>query len=114
MANPSASPGPGNQPRGLFRTLGDDVQTVVGDMQRSGVRRTFSQTFADLEAFYLTNERKERLQTMGRARRTIYLGAWLLHAMFLKLTPARRVADYPIPLTRPSGCHKTAHLHSQP
>ena len=91
MANPSASPGPGNQPRGLFRTLGDDVQTVVGDMQRSGVRRTFSQTFADLEAFYLTNERKERLQTMGRARRTIYLGAWLLHAMFLKLTPARRV-----------------------
>lgn len=91
MSNPPPPPRPGQQPTGVFRTIGDDLQTVLGDVRRSGLRRTVSQTLADLETFYLSSARQERLKTMGRFRRSLYLVAWLLHAMFLKLTPARRV-----------------------
>jgi sigma-B regulation protein RsbU (phosphoserine phosphatase) len=74
-----------------MRTLTRDTRRVFGEAWRGGFRRAVAQTFEDLEAFYLSEERQQRLAGMGRARRWLYLGAWLLKSLFLNLTPARRV-----------------------
>ena len=81
---------PQQEPR-LIRTLRKDVPAVWKEVRRVGVRRTFSRSFADLQEFYLTTHRRDRLAGMGPVKRTLYLGLWLLKALFLKLTPPRRL-----------------------
>jgi sigma-B regulation protein RsbU (phosphoserine phosphatase) len=81
---------PQQEPR-LIRTLRKDVPAVWDEVRRVGVRRTFSRSFADLQEFYLTTHRRDRLAGMGLVKRTLYLGLWLLKALFLNLTPARRL-----------------------
>jgi len=81
---------PQQEPR-LIRTLRKDVPAVWEEIRRVGVRRTFSRSFADLQEFYLTTHRRDRLAEMGVVKRTLYLGLWLLKALFLKLTPPRRL-----------------------
>ncbi|HEY7791837.1 MAG TPA: PP2C family protein-serine/threonine phosphatase [Vicinamibacterales bacterium] len=78
------------EPR-LFRTLRQDVGVVWNDIGRIGIRQTFRRSLSDLEAFYLTTHRRDELAAMGRGQRAIYLLLWLLKALFLKLTPARRL-----------------------
>src|SRR6266496_2656687 len=75
----------------LIHTLGRDVQHLWNDLIRTGFRRTVKRTFADLEEFYLSASSRERLVGMRRGRRVLYLTAWLVKSLFLKLTPARRV-----------------------
>jgi hypothetical protein len=72
----------------LIRTLGKDIGVVWEQVGRVGVKQTFSRSFADLREFYLTTHRRDRLAGMGRVKRTLYLGLWLLKALFLKLTPS--------------------------
>lgn len=55
------------------------------------MRRAVKRTFEDLEAFYLSEEKRQRLAGMGLLRRWLYLSAWLLKSLFLRLTPTRRV-----------------------
>ncbi|MGE5243179.1 MAG: PP2C family protein-serine/threonine phosphatase [Betaproteobacteria bacterium] len=81
---------PPQEPR-LLPTLRKDVGLVWKEMGRAGVRQTFGRLNADLQEFYLTTHRRDRLAGMGRVRRTLYLAAWLLKALFLKLTPPRRL-----------------------
>jgi sigma-B regulation protein RsbU (phosphoserine phosphatase) len=75
----------------LIRTLTRDTRRVFGETRRRGFRRAGARTFEDLEAFYLSEERRQRLAGMGRLRRWLHRGAWLLKSLFLNLTPARRV-----------------------
>jgi len=82
---PSAS-----EPR-LFDTLKQDVGRVRADVRREGLRASARRTFAELEAFYLSAKRRQRLAGMGAVRRWIYFAVWLLKSLFLRLTPARRV-----------------------
>ncbi|MDE3155696.1 MAG: serine/threonine-protein phosphatase [Acidobacteriota bacterium] len=86
-----ASTGSSQQEPRLFHTLGKDVREVWEDVGRVGVRQTVRRSFSDLEEFYLTTHRRDRLAGMGRVKRTLVLWAWLLKALFLKLTPARRL-----------------------
>lgn len=79
-----------SEPR-LLRTIREDVRTVHADLRRKGFRRTFRQTLGELEEFYLSSERKQRLAGMGPVRRWFYFAGWLLKSLFLKLTPARRI-----------------------
>ncbi len=81
---------PQQEPR-LIRTLRKDVPAVWGEVRRVGVRRTLNRSFADLQEFYLTTPRRERLAGMGAVKRTLYLWLWLLKALFLKLAPPRRL-----------------------
>jgi hypothetical protein len=81
---------PPQEPR-LIRTLGQDVRVVWKEVRRVGVKRTFSRSFAELQEFYLTTHRRDRLAGMGPVKRAVYLGLWLLTALFLKLSPARRI-----------------------
>lgn len=78
------------EPR-LFGTLWHDVGEVWKDISRIGLRQTFRRSLDELEDFYLTTHRRDALAAMGRVRRTIALTLWLLKALFLKLTPPRRL-----------------------
>lgn len=78
------------EPR-LLHSVGRDVRDVVVDVHRTGVRATIRDTRSRLETFYLTTERQGRLAGMGRAKRFLFLSAWLLKSLYFKLTPARRI-----------------------
>jgi hypothetical protein len=66
----------------LIRTLTRDTRSVFGETRRQGFRRAGARTLEDLEAFYLSEERRQRLAGMGRLRRWLHRGAWLLRASF--------------------------------
>ncbi len=73
----------------LGKTLRRDIRRVLGEAWRRGIPRAVARTFEDLERFYLSEERQKRLTGMGRARRWLHLGAWLLKSLFQNLSPAR-------------------------
>ncbi len=75
----------------LIPTLTRDTRRVFGEAWRGGFPRSVARTFEDLEAFYLSDERRRRLAGMGLVRRWLYFGAWLFKSLFMKLSPARRV-----------------------
>src|SRR3954470_13754181 len=75
----------------LIRTLGIDIRTVWDQVGRVGVQQTLSGSFNDLREFYLTTHRRDRLAGMGRFKGSLYLALWLIKALFLKLTPPRRL-----------------------
>lgn len=75
----------------LLQTLGRDVRDVVVDVKRAGFKVTFRRTFVELENFYLSTHRQNRLAGMWPVRRWLFLSAWLLKSLYLKLTPSRRV-----------------------
>jgi len=75
----------------FFKTLGDDFRQTWSELHRTGLKASIGRTFADLQAFYLSTEHKDRLAGMGRGKRWLYLTLWLLKSLFLKLTPTRRV-----------------------
>jgi serine phosphatase RsbU (regulator of sigma subunit) len=79
-----------NDPR-LFRTLRSDVRHVTSDVLKGGIRREIDGTLGALERFYLSNDARTRLASMGRLRRWLHRAWWLLKGMLLKLTPPRRV-----------------------
>jgi sigma-B regulation protein RsbU (phosphoserine phosphatase) len=75
----------------LLRTFGRDVRDVVVGVKRAGFKATVRRTFSELENFYLSTHRQTRLAGMRPARRWLFLTAWLLKSLYLKLTPSRRV-----------------------
>ncbi len=81
---------PQQEPK-LLPTLGRDVRDVVVDVHRAGLKATIRRSFTDLEDFYISTHRQTRLASMRPARRWLFLSAWLLKSLFLKLTPSRRV-----------------------
>lgn len=70
----------------MWPTLRGDVREV-----RANWRASLRETLADLDAFYLDEERRRRLGKMGWLKRWALRTWWLFKALFFKLTPARRV-----------------------
>jgi sigma-B regulation protein RsbU (phosphoserine phosphatase) len=75
----------------LLETLGQDARHLWDDVNRTGLKRTINRTFFDLQEFYLGAHSRDRLLRMRKIRRAIFLVAWLLKSLLLKLTPARRL-----------------------
>jgi hypothetical protein len=75
----------------LWDTLKQDWRYVRDDV-RPGWRAMFETTMAELKEFYLTPEHRQRLARTNRLWRWVSLGWLLLKSLFLKLSPARRVA----------------------
>lgn len=77
------------------RRLPEDLKslgrTFAADLRTSGVSRSLRRDLKDLYDFYLDDERKGRLREMGRVRRALFLAAYLLRSLFLRLTPPRRL-----------------------
>jgi len=72
-----------SEPR-LSKTLGEDIRH--GDLVR-----TLRRDWDELKEFYLDQDRKQRLQVLGRLKRFFVMSWWLLKALLLRLTPLRRV-----------------------
>jgi sigma-B regulation protein RsbU (phosphoserine phosphatase) len=68
----------------LFKTFLDDINRV-------NIRRSFKTDWNELKEFFITEQRKKKLQHMSRFRRWLYTVGWLLKGLFLRLTPFRRL-----------------------
>lgn len=83
-------PPPPPEPR-LLATLGRDVKQVISDTRRAPHRAAIGRTLTDLETFYISPARRERLARAGLIRRWLMRLWWLFTGLLMKLTPARRV-----------------------
>lgn len=80
----------GREP-GITKTLIADFKEFFHDIFGGEVKRPVSRSFKELREFYLDEERRKRLASMGRIKRWLLTSLWLLKAMLLKLSPVRRV-----------------------
>ncbi|MCH7515811.1 MAG: PP2C family protein-serine/threonine phosphatase [Bacteroidetes bacterium] len=72
-----------NEPR-IGKTLRDDIHQVK-------IKDELGTEYRSLKDYYLTEERKKKLETMGKFKRFFIIPWWLLKALFFKLTPFRRI-----------------------
>lgn len=61
------------------------------DLSRGDFRQTMHRDYKELKDFFLDDDRKARLKRMNWFKRGLFTFGWLLKALFLKLTPARRL-----------------------
>jgi len=73
------------------KTIRGVGRTVFDDLRRSDFRTVLHRDLRDLYRFYIDEERRARLERMGRVRRSILIFIWILKSMILKLTPVRRI-----------------------
>lgn len=66
-------------------------QTIRSDFRQTKIKEEFKSEYKDLKQYFLTKERKEKLAKMNAFKRFFVLPWWLLKAMYLKLTPFRRI-----------------------
>ncbi len=83
------APGTAPPDKPLWDTLKQDWRYVRDDV-RPGWRTMLRTTMAEIKEFYLTPEHRQRLASMGKVPRGLWMTGWLLKSLFLKLTPLRR------------------------
>ncbi|MBN1407405.1 MAG: PP2C family protein-serine/threonine phosphatase [Calditrichaceae bacterium] len=66
-------------------------RTIVDDFKKGNLRKGIRRDYKDMKEFFINDERKKRLLTMGRFKRWFYMSWWLLKGLFFNLTPIRRV-----------------------
>jgi len=66
-------------------------KTVWEDIRRGRFRKDIKYDYEELKEFFLTEDRKERLKSMGRVKRWVFIIFWLLKSLIFKLTPTRRL-----------------------
>ena len=66
-------------------------QTLKNDLREVHFKRDFIREYKELKNFYLTEEKKARLESMGKFHRFFYQLFWLVKSLFLNLTPFRRI-----------------------
>jgi len=72
-----------NDPK-IGKVLRDDIHQIR-------ISRDFNQEMRELKQFYISEEKKKRLEQMGMFSRWLHMILWILKSMFLKLTPFRRL-----------------------
>jgi len=68
----------------IGRTIRDDLHSVK-------IKDDFSGEYKDLKEYFLTDDRKEKLKSMGGFKKFFILPWWLLKSLYFKLTPFRRL-----------------------
>ncbi len=66
-------------------------ETVKTDIKESEITREVKYDLTDTLDFYLTEDQKIRMKSMGWFKKLIFIPAWLLRIMFFKLTRIRRL-----------------------
>ena len=61
------------------------------DLRRGDFSQTMHRDYKELKDFFLDDNRKARLKEMKWLKRVLFTFGWLIKALFLKLTPARRL-----------------------
>lgn len=66
-------------------------KVIRDDLRRKDFKRTLRRDFEELKEFFIDDERKKRLKEMRPLKRWFFTAGWLLKALLMKLTPARRL-----------------------
>jgi hypothetical protein len=66
-------------------------QVFFEDLRRTPFSRAYIDELKDLYRFYLDEESRTRLASMGRVRQAFVLLGWTAKSLLLKLSPARRI-----------------------
>jgi sigma-B regulation protein RsbU (phosphoserine phosphatase) len=77
------------RPREKDSNLG---QVFIRDLKQTRLQRDYLRELRDLYHFYLDDERRSKLDQMGRVRRAFSLLVWTGKSLLLKLSPPRRLA----------------------
>jgi sigma-B regulation protein RsbU (phosphoserine phosphatase) len=67
------------------------AHTLRSDFRRTKIKDEFRSEYKDLKQYFLTEDRKKKLQTINVFKKIFLLPWWLLKAMYFKLTPFRRI-----------------------
>jgi serine phosphatase RsbU (regulator of sigma subunit) len=65
--------------------------TILNDIRRGDFRSSVSRDFRDMKSFYIDEERKRRLDSMGRFRKFFWMIGLGFKSLYFKLIPARRI-----------------------
>lgn len=66
-------------------------KTLKNDFRTTEFKKSLAYDLNEAKEYYLNKEQLARLERMGALKRWLYSTAWLLKALFLKLTSARRI-----------------------
>ncbi|NWG29647.1 MAG: serine/threonine-protein phosphatase [Ignavibacteriaceae bacterium] len=66
-------------------------QTIRSDFRQTKITQEFKSEYKDLKQYFLTQERKQKLEQMSSIKKLFVLPWWLLKAMYFRLTPFRRI-----------------------
>ncbi|MBT8382472.1 MAG: serine/threonine-protein phosphatase [Ignavibacteria bacterium] len=66
-------------------------KTIRSDLKQLKIKEDLGDEYKSLKEYYLTEERKKRLKTMGGCKRFFLIPWWLAKGLFFKLTPFRRI-----------------------
>ncbi len=67
------------------------TQRVLDDLRDTRLPQTIKRDLKDTYRFYLDDETRTRLETMGTFRKSLYSTGYLGRSLFLKLSPTRRL-----------------------
>ncbi len=83
------------EPNSSHRPSGPRLRDVLrDDLHQGDYLSTLRRDLRDIEAYYLSDEQKERLNAMGkrhRAKRWLWTSWWVLKEMVVRLSPMRRL-----------------------
>lgn len=65
--------------------------TIRSDFRQTKIKEEFKSEYKDLKQYFLTEERKKKLESMNTIKKFFVLPWWLAKAMYFKLTPFRRI-----------------------
>jgi serine phosphatase RsbU (regulator of sigma subunit) len=66
-------------------------KTIKNDFKQLKIKENLGDEYKSLKEYYLPEDRKKKLETMGGCRKFFLIPWWLLKALFFKLTPFRRI-----------------------
>lgn len=66
-------------------------KTIIDDFKQSDIKKGLRRDYKEMKEFFLDDERKKRLLSMGRLKRWLLTSWWLLKGLFFNLTPIRRL-----------------------
>jgi len=67
------------------------TKTIWNDFKQLKLKEDIGSEYKDLKEYYLDEDRKKRLETMGGCRKLFLIPWWLLKSLFFRLTPFRRI-----------------------
>ena len=67
------------------------VKTIRDDIRNINIKDDISGEYRELKEYFLTDERKDKLETMSKFKRFFVAPWWILKALYFKLTPVRRL-----------------------
>ena len=76
---------------GKSDTRGNLGRVFFDDLRHTRIRRDYVREIKDLYYFYLDEETRVRLASMGRIPRSLWILGWLFKSLLTKLSPARRL-----------------------